>query len=328
MPQIEAKLPAGTTPGKWWRERAQRHVEEADLDLGVVAERAGLDDVEDRARLGDDLERAEAAAVARALGIGERLEGQLQRDLGALARGVVGAGLRRVVAQVDRELVGRDGQAELVDRAVVLLLLEIVGAGRQLPERGAGAAFAEIHVVGDGGEIGLGAVLLDELEHAAFADAKAGDPGPEIALEEVRQARVDVEDVEDRLVGHALGEELHRRDADALLEDLGRVGGHRAGHIAADIVPVRDVGDPGDKLAVGEDRRREHHVVEMRDAAVVGVVRGEDVARLDALERELLQDAFHRLVEHADEGGDAGAGRGDVAVGVEDRRCRGRAPRR
>ena len=50
------------------------------------------------------------------------------------------------------------------------------------------------------------------------------------------------------------------------------------GDHAADVVPVGDVGRPGDELAVGEHRHREHDVVQVRDAAVERVVGGEDVA--------------------------------------------------
>ena len=66
---------------------------------------------------------------------------------------------------------------------------------------------------------------------------------------------------------------------------------------------------------LGEDRHREHDVVQVGDAAVEGIVGDEDVARADLARAPLqLDDALHRLVEHADEGRDAGAGGGEVAV--------------
>ena len=75
---------------------------------------------------------------------------------------------------------------------------------------------------------------------------------------------------------------------------------------------------PGDERAVDEHRHGENDVVEMRDPAVVRIVDGEHVAGREARGTVLAQDRLHRLVEHADERGNAGAGCGDLAVGVGD----------
>ena len=85
------------------------------------------------------------------------------------------------------------------------------------------------------------------------------------------------------LIGVPAVDQLDRRQPQSLLVDLARVGGDGARDHPADVVPVRDVRRPGDQLAVGEHRHRQHDVVEVRDAAVVGVVRGEDVALADVL---------------------------------------------
>ena len=50
-------------------------------------------------------------------------------------------------------------------------------------------------------------------------------------------------------------DDLHRRDAQALLEDLGRVGGERADGLAADLREMADVGDEAEELALVEDAR-------------------------------------------------------------------------
>ena len=69
----------------------------------------------------------------------------------------------------------------------------------------------------------------------------------------------------------------------------------------------------------GEDRHREHDVVQVRDAAVERVVGDEHVAGPDRRRRAVqLDDPLDRLVEHADERRDAGARRGQVAVAVGD----------
>jgi len=94
------------------------------------------------------------------------------------------------------------------------------------------------------------------------------------------------------------------------------------GDHAADVVPVRDVRRPRDELAGREDGQREDHVVEVRDAAVVRVVRDEDVARAELAPAAVqLDDPLHRLVEAADEGGNARARGREIPVRVGDARA-------
>ena len=83
-----------------------------------------------------------------------------------------------------------------------------------------------------------------------------------------------------------------------------------------------DVRRPRHQLVAGEHRQHEHDVVEVGDAAVERIVGDEQVAGPDALRRMELEHALHRLVEHADERGDSGAGGGDVAGAVGDSRAR------
>src|SRR5262249_54100645 len=63
-----------------------------------------------------------------------------------------------------------------------------------------------------------------------------------------------------------------------------------------------------------------HDVVEVGHSAEVRIVRGEDVSRADVVGVQ-LDHPLHRLVEHADEGGDAGSRRGKVALAVGDARA-------
>ena len=57
----------------------------------------------------------------------------------------------------------------------------------------------------------------------------------------------------------------------------------------------------------------------MRHAAVVRVIGDKDVARLDVARLvELFENPLDGLVQHADEGRDAGAGAGQLAVPVGD----------
>ena len=73
--------------------------------------------------------------------------------------------------------------------------------------------------------------------------------------------------------------ELHRRDAHAFLEAFGGRGVEVAGHVAADVEPVPDRGEPAEQLAVAKQRPHQPEVVEMR-AAVIGIVEQIGVAGL------------------------------------------------
>ncbi len=96
------------------------------------------------------------------------------------------------------------------------------------------------------------------------------------------KARVAMEDRQRRLVGHALVDQLRRRDDDAFLKDVGGVGADRAGAHAADVGEMRPAHHEGAAPAVLEDRRQQHLVVGMRDRAAraVAVVVPVEVARL------------------------------------------------
>ena len=54
----------------------------------------------------------------------------------------------------------------------------------------------------------------------------------------------------------AAADELHRRNAEALLEAFGRLGVEIARHVAADVEPVADRGEPGEHLAVAHQTGR------------------------------------------------------------------------
>ncbi len=79
-------------------------------------------------------------------------------------------------------------------------------------------------------------------------------------------------------------DDLDRRDAQALLEDLGGVGGEDADRLAADLGQVADVGDEAEQLALVEDRA-DHAVLGDVRAAAVGIVVQDDVAGLERSRR-------------------------------------------
>ena len=91
--------------------------------------------------------------------------------------------------------------------------------------------------------------------------------------------------------------ELERRDAQALLPDLGGRGVVGAMRGAADVALVRAVDGPEQPLVAVEDRHEGGQIGQMV-AAVIGIVEQEDVARLDVLEP--LLDRVRRPGQRAD----------------------------
>ena len=80
-----------------------------------------------------------------------------------------------------------------------------------------------------------------------------------------------------------------------------------------------DVGSPGHDFAFGKDRHGQHHVIQMGDPAVVGIVGDEDITRFNVGRLiKLLHYLFDRLIEDADEGRDAGPGTGYLTMPVGD----------
>ena len=107
--------------------------------------------------------------------------------------------------------------------------------------------------------------------------------------------------------------EAHRRDAQALLEDVG---------VAAidEVGMVRQVDRPGDQAAIDEDRFGQHDVGQMRAAAFIGVVADEGVARPDVLGRVAPHDVLDEIEEAAEMDRDVLGLAERLAGGVEQRR--------
>ena len=164
----------------------------------------------------------------------------------------------------------------------------------------------------EGGFQGGDAVAGGELLDAAGAETSGADLRIDVAAQVLGQARVALQDAEGGVVGAAAVVELDRRHDQAFLPHVGRVDGETAGHHAADVVVVaEDLAEPHEAFAE-EDRQRGTQVGRVPGAAgaVVGVVPEEDVAGVDVLEAEVLEDGLHD--------GGVGATGELTAVGVED----------
>ena len=131
----------------------------------------------------------------------------------------------------------------------------------------------------EGGEDRVLASAVYKLGEALFCDVVRGDLGPQVTAPEAGGADVGEEEVHH--VGHvfAVAHQTHRRDDDALLEDLARVARHGAGTHPAHVGVVGPRHRVPDNLSLVGDGRDERYVGQMRPARV-RVVYGEDVARL------------------------------------------------
>ena len=114
------------------------------------------------------------------------------------------------------------------------------------------------------------------------------------------------------LLRHACLHQVHRRDADRLLEDV-RVTS------VPEVGVVRKRRRPGTELAVDEDRAGQHDVGQVGAATGVGVVADEGVAICDLIERMPGEDGLDDPHQRAKVHGRSALVLGDaVALGIED----------
>ncbi len=159
----------------------------------------------------------------------------------------------------------------------------------------------------------LGAVLRRQRLETFYADAVGGHLGAQVGQALARHLAVQQDQVLHVALQLAGAVEAHRRDAQALLEDVG---------VAAidEVGMVREVHRPGDQAAVDEDRLGQHDVGQVRAAAFIGVVADEGIARADVLGRVAPHDVRHEVEEAAEMDRDVLGLAERLAGGVEQRR--------
>ncbi len=134
-----------------------------------------------------------------------------------------------------------------------------------------------------------------------FAKPERVELAVEIAPVRQRHARIGGKNIDNVLLEHAAADELDRRHAKAFLKTFSRLGVVIAGHVAADIEPVPDRGEPGEHLAAAHHRTHQAEIVEMR-AAVVRIVEQISVALGEvAVVRDLVDHRLDRKRHGADE---------------------------
>ena len=207
--------------------------------------------------------------------------------------------LRRRALEVDDHPVAGDGDRDgdrdrvRIEAVLVDVVRERVDPVGHRGDRVAGETLGLVEQrCARGGQVG-DAVALDEREIAALAGEARRDLGTDVAEDDVGNADVLLEHVEDGLVRSPCLEQLDRRDAQSLLEDLGRVRAVAARGLAADVGLVADADRPADALVRDEDRLEQVEVRQVRPA-LVRVVEQELVAGRDPAV-ELADDLGDRV---------------------------------
>ena len=92
------------------------------------------------------------------------------------------------------------------------------------------------------------AVVVEQRVHALLAEVKRVELTVEVAAVGLRHARIGGEDIDDVLLSTPRLHQFHRRHAEAFLKAFGRSRIETAGHVAADVEPVADRGEPAEHL--------------------------------------------------------------------------------
>ena len=190
----------------------------------------------------------------------------------------------------------------------------VIGAGRELADRGAGRRLrAPDDFIPQRVDV-LEAMTRAKGDQPLGPDAGAGDLGGQIAEDGIRGAHVVADDVVQGLVGPALLVELGDRDPEPLFVNVARAG---ADAVAPDVGVVNGRAQIGDDPPLVEDRRK-HRDVEEVPGRDPGIVDDQHVARTQLRGRKLQQDIAARRRQAVDVPGGAGHGLGDhAALGVE-----------
>ncbi len=293
----------------------------ADLPVGVggSVERH----VDDRPGIRHAAERPERACVDAPHRIERRLHGDHDAGERHGRRRVDDARqLRGRPPEVRHQLVAGDLELERDEAGVqptaaeeldvVLGVVDPVGKRR---DAGAHAPLGAVEVRVHHRQEPLFAVPLDHLQDALLADAAGADAGEKIAAPLFGEPDVGHQQGPGRLVQLAALVDLQRRDADPLVEDVGRLARVGAGADPAHVRPVGADGREAEELTVEEHGQEHGHVVQVR-AAPVGVVQENDVPG-----REIFPQVLHARAHAPREGHDV-AGvirplRDDLASGIE-----------
>ena len=231
-----------------------------------------------------------------------------------------GAELRVAAGEVEDRLVALDRQRQrqpagiAVDAVLVGIVREEVLAIRHRAQDVARLMLGIVHQPVEPVHEALSAEFLHHRLDLALAGVERAGQRLEVAHVQMRLADIHRHDPQDLLVEDPVAHQGHRREADALLMDLGQRARQARRHRAAHVGVVDMAADEADDLALVEDRLPEMGVGRVRrEIAAIGIVGEGDVARpivVDQLDRPVVVHAripgraeIHR---HGDDRGPSG----------------------
>ena len=209
-------------------QRAEQHGRQPVADGDAMHHGRRRRGVHAGARRGDDLHRAIAAGVGGDRRVGRRHQARRTRSStwrrSVALLGPIDCGLQpdrsTVISSPATDHLGVDADRLVGDAVVVDVVLELVGAVGDAPDHGAHAGLRGVeHLLQRALEARL-AELVGEALDAGRAHVQRGELRLQIAPQQLRLAHVLQDGGAQRLVQLAGLEQLHRRDAQALLEDL------------------------------------------------------------------------------------------------------------
>src|ERR1700738_3793839 len=141
------------------------------------------------------------------------------------------------------------------------------------------------------------AELYGEAFHTCRADVKRGELRLQISPQDVRLAALLQDDVANRLTELPVFDKLHRRYAQAFLEDLRGARAVAARRGAPDVEMVEQRSEEPDAPAVPEDCLEGDDIGEML-ASAVGVVRYDDVVGAPTVGRNVTSQDLGEEIAH------------------------------
>ena len=153
---------------------------------------------------------------------------------------------RRSRSPFDGEI-ERDRQRKIGHTVVVEKIVIAVGTVRKRGDIGAHQRFRARGQRGERRRDRVVAVLVEQRVEAPLSQIERVELPVEVAPVRLRGAGVCRKNVDDVLLQNAGAQELYRRDTKTFLEAFGRLGVEVAGHVATDVEPVSDGGEPGEE---------------------------------------------------------------------------------
>ena len=128
----------------------------------------------------------------------------------------------------------------------------------------------------------------------------------EVAPIRLRHPRICSEDVDDVALQHTAANELHRRDADALLKTFRCLRVEVAGHIATDVEPMPDRSEPGEDASLAQQWTHETKIVEVRPPIIRVVEEKSVVLGKVTVPSDFVDDGLDRECHRPDKDRQAG----------------------